>query len=101
DVAEPADFDDFWTRTLEEARHHPLALAVEPVETGLRLVEVHDVTYAGFGGQPVKAWLTRPATADQSLPVVVEFNGYGGGRGLPHERLTWAAAGYAHLFMDT
>lgn len=101
DVAQPDDFDEFWARTLAEARQHPLGLVVEPVETALRLVEVHDVTFAGFGGQPVKAWLTRPAGAADDLPVVVEYNGYGGGRGLPHERLTWATAGYAHLFMDT
>lgn len=31
---------------------------------------------------------------------MVEFPGYGRGRGLPQERLTWAAAGYAHLLMD-
>ncbi len=29
------------------------------------------------------------------------YVGYGGGRGLPFEWLTWAAAGYAHLVMDT
>jgi cephalosporin-C deacetylase len=32
---------------------------------------------------------------------VVEYIGYGGGRGLPHERVLYAGAGYAHLFMDT
>jgi cephalosporin-C deacetylase len=32
---------------------------------------------------------------------VVEYLGYGGGRGLPHDWLTWSAAGYAHLVMDT
>lgn len=31
----------------------------------------------------------------------MEFLGYGRGRGLPHERLTWAAAGYAHLLVDS
>lgn len=101
ELDEPADLDAFWERTLTEARSHDLALRVEPVETGLRLVEVHDVTFAGFGGQPVKAWLTRPAGTRETLPVVVEYLGYGGGRGLPHERLRWAAAGYAHLLMDT
>ncbi len=35
------------------------------------------------------------------LPAVVEYNGYGGGRGLPFERLGWASAGFAYLFMDT
>jgi cephalosporin-C deacetylase len=34
------------------------------------------------------------------LPAVVEFVGYGRGRGLPVERLAWPAAGYAHLLMD-
>jgi cephalosporin-C deacetylase len=32
---------------------------------------------------------------------VVEFIGYGGGRGLVHQNVLWAAAGYAHLVMDT
>ena len=48
------------------------------------------MTFAGFGGHPVKGWLTLPAGADGPLPLVVEFVGYGGGRGLPHEHLLWA-----------
>lgn len=98
---EPAGFDDFWAGTVEEARTHELGLQVERVDTHLRLVETYDVTFAGFGGHPVRAWLTRPAGATEELPAVVEYNGYGGGRGLPHERLAWANAGYAHLLMDT
>jgi len=35
------------------------------------------------------------------LPCVVEYIGYGGGRGSPLNYLTWAAAGYAHFVMDT
>ncbi|GHG57022.1 acetylxylan esterase [Flavimobilis marinus] len=101
DVAEPADLDAFWARTLQEARTHDLALRVEPVDTGLRLVEVFDVSFAGFGGQPIKAWLTVPAHRSGPLPAVVEYNGYGGGRGLPQGHLAFAAAGYASLFMDT
>ena len=101
DLDEPADFDAFWGSTLQETRQHPLDVAAEPVETGLRLVESFDVSFAGFGGHRVQAWLTRPAGESGNLPTVVEYNGYGGGRGLAHERLTWANAGYAHLFMDT
>ncbi len=100
EVAEPADFDEFWARTLAEARGHDLGLQVRPVASGLRNVEVHDVTFAGFGGHPVKAWYTRPAGVADPLPVVVQYQGYGGGRGLPHERTLWANAGYAYLFMD-
>ena len=98
---EPDDFDEFWRGTLAEARSHDLALRLEPVDTGLTLVKTHDVTFAGFGGHPIKGWLTRPAGAVGPLPAVVELIGYGGGRGFAHERLGWAAAGYAHLLMDT
>ncbi len=100
-IEEPGDFDDLWTTTLTDARAHPLGLTVTPVPSDLRLVDVYDVEFAGFGGDRIKAWYVRPAGARDRLPVIVEYNGYGGGRGLPHERLVFAAAGYAHLFMDT
>lgn len=98
---EPEDFDAFWARTLQEAGEHELAARFAPVETPLRTVRVHDVTFAGFGGHPVKGWLTVPSWADGPLPAVVEFIGYGGGRGLSHTHLLWASAGYAHFVMDT
>ncbi|MBQ0825289.1 acetylxylan esterase [Streptomyces tagetis] len=96
---EPSDFDRFWHRTLAE-QNRPVLVSAEPVETGLRLTESWDVTFRGFAGDPVRAWFTRPAGVPDPLPAVVEYAGYGRGRGLPHERLTWPAAGYAHLLMD-
>ncbi|GGL00313.1 acetylxylan esterase [Mangrovihabitans endophyticus] len=103
EVSEPPDFDEFWRRTRGESDRDPAVLSAEAHDCGLRLVRTWDVTFAGFGGDPVRAWFTRPAHAepDEPLPVVVEFPGYGRGRGLPHERLTWPTAGYAHLLMDT
>lgn len=98
---EPADFDAFWEQTLAEARQHPLEARFDLVESGLRLVQVYDVTFNGYGGQPVKGWLYLPAQRGGALPCVVEFIGYGGGRGLPIEWLLWSNAGYAHLVMDT
>lgn len=100
EVPEPDDFDAFWKATL--ADHCPSEAPVFTREPSrLRLVEVWDVSFAGFDGHPVKAWLLLPAGDDGPLPAVVEFVGYGGGRGLPQERLAWATAGYAHLVMDT
>lgn len=108
EVAEPADFDEFWRTTLADggAPPHREAVGVEPILdlrpelTDLCLVDTWDVTFAGFGGTPIRAWYTRPAGVAADLPAVVEYVGYGRGRGLPHERLTWPAAGYAHLLMD-
>lgn len=98
---EPADFDVFWSGTLAAAREHPMAPRLEPVESGMRTVEVCDLTFPGFGGDPIKGWFVRPRDAAQPLPCVISYLGYGGGRGLPHEPLLYASAGYAHLVMDT
>ncbi|MDL5204355.1 acetylxylan esterase [Streptomyces sp. ALI-76-A] len=100
DLEEPADFDAFWLATLQEAAGDDPLLSVRPVVTGLRLTRTWDATFRGFAGDPVRAWFSRPAGTAEPLPTVVEYAGYGRGRGLPHERLTWVNAGYAHLLMD-
>ncbi|MFJ4124224.1 acetylxylan esterase [[Kitasatospora] papulosa] len=100
--AEPEDFDAFWSATLDEARTHDLDARFELcADLGLTTVDVYDVTFAGFGGHPVKGWFVIPAGTTEPLPVLVEFIGYGGGRSLPHAHLLWASAGMAHFVMDT
>ncbi|MFF5052794.1 acetylxylan esterase [Micromonospora sp. NPDC000663] len=99
ELAVPEDLDAFWGRTLRA--DEPVAATYEPVETGLTQIRTHAVTVAGYGGEPVHGWLHLPADATGPLPCVVEYLGYGRGRGLPHEKLFWAAAGFAHLIMDT
>ena len=105
---EPADFDSFWASTLAETRSHPLAATFEPVDAGLVTVDVWDVTFAGFDGQPIKGWFLAPRDVsaspfarDGKLPCVVEYIGYGGGRGRPIDWLTFPSAGHATLVMDT
>ncbi|MFC5381741.1 acetylxylan esterase [Aquipuribacter nitratireducens] len=101
-VVEPADFDDFWARTLDEARRaDDEAPRLAPVSHPLRTLVVDDVTFPGFAGEPVRAWFRRPARADGRLPVVVEHVGYGGGRGHVLDGLAWASAGFAHLLVDS
>jgi hypothetical protein len=59
DREEPADFDSFWADTLADARSHPLAPSSRSTP-GLATVDVWDVTFAGFGGQPIKGWFLAP-----------------------------------------
>ncbi|MFI5896116.1 acetylxylan esterase [Actinoplanes sp. NPDC051513] len=98
---EPRDFDAFWSRTLTAARKHDLAAELTPFDALLPGVRVFDVRFAGYDGQRVAAWLLVPARADAPVPCVVQFIGYGGGRGRPHEWLLWPAAGYAVLVVDS
>jgi len=98
---EQADFDAFWQETLAEARTFPLEARFEAVDYGLETVETYDVTFHGYAGQPVKGWLLLPKARRRRLPCVVEYIGYGGGRGFPTDWLLWSSAGFAHLVMDT
>ncbi|WP_100810030.1 MULTISPECIES: acetylxylan esterase [unclassified Microbacterium] len=100
EVAEPSDFDEFWADTLAQARTMAWAPELAAVDTPIDELVIEDLTFAGFGGEPIKGWVTRPR-GEGPWPTVVEFIGYGGGRGLPGERLLWAASGYAHVLMDT
>src|SRR5699024_4494676 len=87
---EPADLDAFWAETLGRAREaSPPVLGLQEVDNGLSLIDTWDVTFAGHDGSEVRAWYNRPAGVEAQLPVVVEYLGYGGGRGEPLERPTW------------
>lgn len=97
---EPDDFDAFWAATLEETRRYALDVTIEPRETRLTVIDVHEVTFAGFGGTRIHAWLRTPHGATTPLPGLVQFFGYGNGRGHALRDLRWAAAGYAHLVVD-
>lgn len=101
DPPPPADFDAFWQTTLDETRSHPLDARFEAADFGLHRVDTYDVSFNGYGGQSIKGWLLLPQGASQPLPCIVEYLGYGGGRGFPTDHLLWASAGYAHFVMDT
>jgi cephalosporin-C deacetylase len=101
DLPVPHDLDAFWSETLAQARSHDIALTCTPYNVALRTVEVFDVRFAGWRGEPIAAWLYLPRDVPRPLPVVVQYIGYTGGRGLAHENLLWSAAGYAHLVVDT
>lgn len=100
---EPADFDDFWEKTLAEARSHALDVTCLPVENMLPLIDSFDVSFAGYGGDRIRAWLHLPASRrpGETLPAIVQYIGYSGGRGLVQQDTTWAQAGYAQFIMDT
>ncbi|GAA1627950.1 acetylxylan esterase [Nonomuraea maheshkhaliensis] len=100
-LPEPPDLDAFWAKTLAESDAFDLAMTAEPVANGLATIDTFDVTFAGYGGHPVRGWLHLPVTRTGPLPAVVEYLGYGSGRGVPHEKRLWACAGYAHLVMDS
>jgi hypothetical protein len=59
-VAEPPDFDAFWDDTITEARSFDLDVQLQPVDTPYRTVNIYDLSFCGFAGDRIKAWLLSP-----------------------------------------
>src|SRR5690349_16276972 len=73
DVAEPADFDEFWASELAAARGIGGEPSFDRADTGVRHAEVFDVTFPGYGGDPVRGWLLVPHRLAERPAMVVEF----------------------------
>lgn len=96
----PADLGSFWENTLAEARTLHRETTLTPVDTPVRTVEINDMEFSGFAGDRIRAWLRRPADTRRPLPTVIQFCGYGGGRGLAHQNILWPLLGYAEIVVD-
>ena len=99
-ATEPDGLDGWWHAQLVAARARSVAPTLTPHRRstyGPLLVD--DVTFAGHGGDPIRAWFIRPDVG-HDLPVVVTCVGYGGGRGVPVDHLALPATGLAVLVMD-
>jgi cephalosporin-C deacetylase len=96
---EPADFDSFWQSTLTEARV-PSQPQFEPVDYGLK-ARRHSMHLCWFWMTADQRLVVSPLPTQWCLPCIVEYIGYGGGRGFPTDWLLWTSVGYAHLIMDT
>ena len=81
EVAEPADFADFWAGQLAAARALRSAATFEQIEGPVRHAAVYDVTFSGYQGEPIKGWLLLPpaAAVAVSTPVIVEYSATGAG----------------------
>ncbi len=97
---EPSDFDAFWAATLAATRSFDLDLTITEEQSPYELVDVFDVTFSGFNGHRIRAWLRVPHGIAPTA-TVLHLRGYGMGRGLPGELVPWPLAGYACLTLDT
>lgn len=99
DLSVPDDFDEFWAETLAMSRAARGPVELSAVLSPVTELDVFDLTFPGFAGEPIRAWVTAPRGV-ASAPAVIEYRGYSFGRGVPGERVQWAICGYVHVVMD-
>ena len=102
EVREPADFDDFWNATIAASRQWDAAPEVTRLDTPSTRSTCSTSRSPASAGDPVKAWLLAARRRRRArCPRSSSTTATAAGAACPHERLGWAASGYAHLFMDT
>lgn len=98
-LTRPADFDQFWQRTLREAATQPLNVVFTPLDYPARGLRIERVTYDGWRGARIAGLLLAPE-GPGPYPALVFFHGYSGSKGTPYDYLGWAYQGYAILAVD-
>ncbi len=96
----PADFDEFWDRSLAEMRAVDPQVSLEPAEFQVPFAECFHMTFTGVGGARIYAKLIRPRAASGRRPAVVLFHGYSGSSGDWCDKLPYAALGFTVAAMD-
>ncbi len=112
----PADFDQFWDRSLEELESVPPRVELIPAAVrapagrggGKPFAEYLDLWFDGVGGARVHAKLVRPVgeAAERSAgpggkgPAIIQFHGYSGSSGDWQSKLGLAASGFTVAALD-
>lgn len=96
----PEDFDDFWDRSVLEARRLDPQVECVPGDFKTPFAECNDLYFKGVGGSRIHAKYMKPVRCEEPHPAVLFFHGYTGNSGTWVERLAYAASGYSVFAMD-
>lgn len=96
----PADFDEFWDRSIEEMKQVDPCLELIPGKFQVPFAECFDMYFTGVGGSRVHAQYIRPKNAPEPHPAVLQFHGYSGNAGDWSSKLNYVAMGFSVAAMD-
>ena len=95
------DFHQFWHNNLEQSSQVPLKPSFKRIDDLLPGACVYDASFDGVDGVRVRGWFITPEGSPASLPTVVKFIGYSGGRSLVHVHAHHVLNGFNVFVMDS
>lgn len=96
----PADFDEFWDKSLAELRAIDPAPVFEKHDLPAAHAECYDLTFTSTKGAKIHCNFVRPKEIDGKVPAVLTFHGLSG-EGSPFSHLMrWVEEGYCAVSMD-
>ena len=96
----PADYDEFWDRSISEMKRLDPQLELRPFPLKATLAECFDLYFTGMGGARIHAKYLRPKNASEPHPALVMFHGYGSNSGSWQDKLGYVAQGYSVAALD-
>jgi cephalosporin-C deacetylase len=96
----PADFDEFWDKSIAEMRAVDPMVELVPSEFQVPFAECFDLYFTGVGGSRVHAKYIRPKNSKTPHPAILQFHGYSGNAGEWHDKLNFVALGYSVAALD-
>src|SRR5918911_3635747 len=96
----PADFDEFWDKSLAEMRSIAPEVELVPAKFQAPGTECLHLYFTGVGGARVHAKLLRPKHTSTPHPAVLMFHGYTGDSGDWSDKLSYVSQGYTVAALD-
>lgn len=96
----PADFDQYWTRALEELNGIDPQAELVPSHFQAPNAECFDLYFTGVQGARIHAKYVRPKAVTAPHPAVLQFHGYAWNSGDWNDKLAYASIGYSIAALD-
>lgn len=96
----PADFDDYWTKALNELNETAPETTLIPAKFQAANAECFDLYFTGVRGARVYAKYLRPKAVPGPHPAVLLFHGYTGHSGEWADKLNYVGLGFSVFALD-
>jgi cephalosporin-C deacetylase len=96
----PADFDEFWDKSLAELDAIDPNPTFTPADFTCSFAELYELRFTSTKGARIYAKYLRPKNVTAPRPAVVHFHGLSGSFGEWMQLLPWVAEGYVVAAMD-
>lgn len=96
----PADFDEFWDRSLAEMNAIDPATDFKPFDFPSAIADFFELTYTSTKGARIYAKFARPKNIVGNMPAVLLFHGLGGCSPQWHTLLPYVSQGFVVAALD-
>ena len=97
----PADFDEFWDRSLAELDSIDPMVELKPASLPAACAELYHMTYTSTRGARIYAKFAKPRGIEgKKAPAVLFFHGLSGSSDNWEKLIAYASQGYCVAFMD-